>query len=109
MKVIFKDTKGKLPKSMIRLGYFPKVELHLEPGIHYTVYGISSWRNVISYLIIPSDITVPYWYPADLFDVVAADTRVDYGRVVEAMILAQAAGAPSVGLITEPPERVRRP
>ncbi len=39
---------------------------------------------------------------------VRADTRVDYGRVIEAMVLAQAAGAPSVGLITEPPESAKR-
>jgi biopolymer transport protein TolR len=36
---------------------------------------------------------------------VKGDTQVDYGRVVHAMVLAQAAGAPSVGLITTPPER----
>jgi len=36
---------------------------------------------------------------------VKGDTQVDYGRVVQAMVLAQAAGAPSVGLITSPPER----
>ena len=36
---------------------------------------------------------------------VKGDTAVDYGRVVRAMVLAQAAGAPSVGLITTPPER----
>jgi biopolymer transport protein TolR len=35
---------------------------------------------------------------------VRGDQQVDYGRVVHAMVLAQAAGAPSVGLITEPPE-----
>jgi biopolymer transport protein TolR len=35
---------------------------------------------------------------------VRADARVDYGRVVRAMVLAQAGGAPSVGLVTEPPE-----
>ena len=35
---------------------------------------------------------------------VRGDSQVDYGRVVHAMVLAQAAGAPSVGLITEPPE-----
>ncbi len=37
---------------------------------------------------------------------VKGDAAVDYGRVVEAMVLAQAAGAPSVGLITVPPERL---
>ncbi len=36
---------------------------------------------------------------------VRGDTGVEYGRVVEAMVLVQAGGAPSVGLITEPPER----
>jgi biopolymer transport protein TolR len=36
---------------------------------------------------------------------VKGDAAVDYGRVVEAMVLAQAAGAPSVGLITAAPER----
>jgi biopolymer transport protein TolR len=36
---------------------------------------------------------------------VKGDAQVDYGRVVQAMVLAQAAGALSVGLITTPPER----
>jgi biopolymer transport protein TolR len=36
---------------------------------------------------------------------VKGDAGVSYGRVVQAMVLAQAAGAPSVGLITTPPER----
>ncbi|MCU7881198.1 MAG: protein TolR [Candidatus Thiodiazotropha sp. (ex Lucinoma aequizonata)] len=35
---------------------------------------------------------------------VRGDTGVTYGRIVEAMVLLQAGGAPSVGLITEPPE-----
>jgi biopolymer transport protein TolR len=35
---------------------------------------------------------------------VRGDAQVDYGRVVHAMVLAQAAGAPSVGLVTEPSE-----
>ena len=39
---------------------------------------------------------------------VKGDRTVDYGRVVEAMVLAQAAGAPSVGLITVPPESAER-
>jgi biopolymer transport protein TolR len=36
---------------------------------------------------------------------VRGDANVDYGRVVRAMVLAQAAGVPSVGLVTVPPER----
>lgn len=39
---------------------------------------------------------------------VRADHRVDYGRVVRAMVVAQAAGAPEVGLVTVPPERGER-
>jgi biopolymer transport protein TolR len=35
---------------------------------------------------------------------VRGDRNVDYGRVVEAMVLIQAGGAPNVGLITETPE-----
>ncbi|ROR29797.1 protein TolR [Inmirania thermothiophila] len=35
---------------------------------------------------------------------VRADRRVPYGAVVRAMVLLQRAGAPSVGLMTEPPE-----
>jgi biopolymer transport protein TolR len=36
---------------------------------------------------------------------VKGDAGVTYGKVVQAMVLAQAAGAPSVGLITVPAER----
>lgn len=39
---------------------------------------------------------------------VRADHRVDYGRVIRAMVVAQAAGAPDVGLVTVPPERRER-
>ena len=35
---------------------------------------------------------------------VRGDKSVDYGKVVDAMVLVQGAGAPSVGLITESPE-----
>ena len=35
---------------------------------------------------------------------VRGDKLVDYGQVIEAMVRLQAAGAPTVGLITEPPE-----
>jgi biopolymer transport protein TolR len=36
---------------------------------------------------------------------VKGDRNVDYGRVVETMVLIQQAGVPNVGLITENPER----
>ncbi|MBM4196246.1 MAG: protein TolR [Gammaproteobacteria bacterium] len=39
---------------------------------------------------------------------VKADRRVPYGRVVEAMVLLQTAGAQKVGFLTDPPETSRR-
>ncbi len=36
---------------------------------------------------------------------VKGDRNVDYGRVVEAMVLIKRAGVPNVGLVTETPER----
>jgi len=38
---------------------------------------------------------------------VRGDRNVEYGRVVDAMVLLQGAGAPSVGLVTETPESTR--
>ena len=37
---------------------------------------------------------------------VRGDTAVDYGRVVELMVLLQKAGAPNVGIMTAPPENL---
>jgi biopolymer transport protein TolR len=39
---------------------------------------------------------------------VRGDRNVDYGRVVEAMVLLQQAGVPSVGLVTETPDEEER-
>ncbi len=36
---------------------------------------------------------------------VKGDNRVDYGKVVQAMVLLQNAGAPTVGLMTQEPEK----
>jgi biopolymer transport protein TolR len=47
-------------------------------------------------------------YKRDTPILVRADSQVDYGRVVRAMVVAQAAGAPEVGLITAPPS-LRKP
>ena len=40
---------------------------------------------------------------------VKADERIAYGRVVEAMVILQHAGAKKVGFITEPPPEPQRP
>ena len=39
---------------------------------------------------------------------VRGDNAVNYGAVVQAMVLLQQAGAPSVGLMTDPPERTSK-
>ncbi|TCT23126.1 ExbD/TolR family protein [Thiobaca trueperi] len=44
-------------------------------------------------------------YKPDTPILVKADNSVDYGTVVRAMVIAQAAGAPEVGLVTVPPGR----
>jgi len=36
---------------------------------------------------------------------IRGDRQANYGEVVKAMTLLQAAGAPSVGLLTEPPKK----
>jgi biopolymer transport protein TolR len=43
---------------------------------------------------------------ADLPVYIRADHKLDYGTVVQVMTVLQKSGATSVGLITEPPERV---
>ncbi len=39
---------------------------------------------------------------------IRGDKKVDYGRVVAAMVLLQQAGAPSIGMLTDPPPTKRR-
>ena len=43
-------------------------------------------------------------YVAELDALVKADTHVDYGRVVTAMVLLQQAGAEQLGFLTDPLE-----
>jgi len=69
MKVKFLDPQGNLPASLIKLGYSSNANFHLENEEEYLVYGISIWRNVIHYLVIPSGLKLPNWLPADLFQV----------------------------------------
>ena len=39
---------------------------------------------------------------------IRGDKKVDYGRVVVALVLLQQAGAPSIGMLTDPPPTKRR-
>lgn len=67
MKVIFVDPGKKQPSSMKKLLYSPHADLNLKNGETYIVYGISLWKDVLHYLIIPHELNVPDWLPADLF------------------------------------------
>ena len=69
MKVKFIDPKRNLPPSLISLGYSSNADFHLKEGEEYQVFGISIWKNVIHYLIVPSNLSLPWWLPADLFDI----------------------------------------
>jgi biopolymer transport protein TolR len=44
----------------------------------------------------------------DIPVLVKGDRDVPYGQVIEAMVLLQQAGAPKVGLVTQPPEEPKR-
>lgn len=73
MKVKFlKLDLSSLPK-LLDLGYSSEADFHLRGDTTYIVYGISMWRFVLHYLVIPENMSLPYWYPADLFEIV--DTR----------------------------------
>jgi hypothetical protein len=70
MKIRYNNPKGNIPKEMLDIGYFPTSELHLSGETIYTVYGIMIWKNVLHYLIIPTDELLPSWIPAMLFEIV---------------------------------------
>ncbi|OJX39890.1 MAG: hypothetical protein BGO78_14035 [Chloroflexi bacterium 44-23] len=72
MKVKFVDPGGNLPASMLRIGYSPRVDLGLITDDIHIVYGVSEWRGVLHYLIIPAEAHLPIWFPADLFIVIDA-------------------------------------
>jgi hypothetical protein len=70
MKVKFlKPDLNSLPR-ILNLGYSQRTEFHMRRDTIYTVYGISMWKYVLHYLLLPDNISLPDWYPADLFEVV---------------------------------------
>lgn len=70
MKIKYVKPGENYPANLIKLGYSPHADLHLKEGITYIVYGISIWRHILHYLIIPTDEMLPSWLPGDLFEVV---------------------------------------
>ena len=42
------------------------------------VYGISIWSNVLHYLVFPSEVMLPSWLPADLFEMVEHRVPLDW-------------------------------
>ena len=74
MKVKFLNPDvTKLPDVM-RLGYSPRVDFGMRVDREYVVYAVSMWKSVLHYLVIPENTSLPFWYPAAIFQV--TDQRV---------------------------------
>jgi hypothetical protein len=73
MKIKSIATKGAdLPEYFFKLGNFafPTSDYQLNIGDVYTVYGMSLYQHVLDYLIFPSNLSDPGWYPAPFFEVI---------------------------------------
>jgi len=90
-EVITADTAGPVIISVDRFG-----DLYLDVG--------ATKNQLVDRKILLARIGTVLEYNPDVSVLIKGDATVDYGRVVEAMVLAQTAGAPSVGLITDPSE-----
>ncbi|MGB5736081.1 MAG: ExbD/TolR family protein [Thiohalocapsa sp.] len=94
----------------------PQAEAQPQPGegsppvvIHVDQFG-DTYVDLGDADLLPVDQQLLYERLRGVLDVapatpvmLRADASVDYGLVVDAMVAAQAAGAPSVGLVTRPP------
>jgi hypothetical protein len=78
MKVEYIKSTGEIPEDMKKLGYSPNVELHLSYKTEYKVYGITSWIDVILYLIYPDREDLPSWHPACLFSIIDSSIPFDW-------------------------------
>lgn len=56
-----------LSLKALEAGHFLTTEFDLKVGDVYMVYGISLWKGIIQYLTMDKQVTLPFWYPADLF------------------------------------------
>jgi biopolymer transport protein TolR len=94
----------------------PQAEAQPQPGegappvvIHIDQFG-DTYVDLGDADLLPVDQQLLYERLRDVLDtapatpvMVRADASIEYGLVVAAMVAAQAAGAPSVGLVTRPP------
>jgi hypothetical protein len=69
MKAMFLGLRNGFSNELLALGFTPRSELHLVENHNYDIYGISIWRNVTGYLMIPTGEPNPDWMPAELFHV----------------------------------------
>jgi biopolymer transport protein TolR len=76
-------------------------------GDYYVNYGENKDRPIDARTLLTRTAALLRLRP-ELPVVVRGDKDVPYGRVVHVMTLLQKAGAPSVGLMTDPPEGVGR-
>jgi biopolymer transport protein TolR len=81
----------------------PPVVIHIDQfGDTYLDLGDNNLLPVDQQLLFERLVKVLDQAPATPI-MIRADASIDYGLVVDAMVAAQAAGAPSVGLVTRPP------
>jgi len=94
----------------------PQADADPQPGegalpvvIHIDQFG-DAYLDLGDNELLPVDQQLLFERLVDVLDeapmtpiMVRADQSIDYGLVVDAMVAAQAAGAPSVGLVTRPP------
>jgi hypothetical protein len=69
MKVKFLNPDISTLPHILKLGYSPRVDFGMQVDREYVVYAISMWKFVLHYLVIPDNTSLPFWYPADIFNV----------------------------------------
>jgi hypothetical protein len=59
-----------LKEKTIEAGYSQMSEFSLNIGSDYIVYGLIIWNGVIQYLTMDKHMSVPFWHPAELFEII---------------------------------------
>lgn len=77
MKVKYTNPDLNTMPQLLKLGYSSETDFHLEIETTYIVYGVTMWKSVLHFLVIPAKASLPNWYPAGVFEVV--DGRIPPG------------------------------
>jgi len=74
MRISCRANSGQaLPESYLGNGYFRESVFNVTIGSEYAVLGIAVYKGIVCFLLV-DDVSLPNWYPADLFSVV--DSRI---------------------------------